>query len=131
MPLLTEVISDAAQRESARVSACLAEWIAKRDLSVRAVEHKLGWGHTTLSSAIKRHALKFSTVAAVAEACGFELADFYRYLAAGESKEPPKDSPKVGRKRRKEVVPRVPEDELMDRVRGVVKDWIDEQQKKD
>lgn len=113
------------------MSALLAEWIARQNLSVRAVETRLGWGHSGLTSAMKRNSLKFSAVAAVAEACGFDVRDFYRELADRDEKSPPQPPKTKPGRRRREVVKGVPEEDLMNRVRDVVRDWVKDQKKEE
>lgn len=74
--------------EAVRVALELKRCIKAHGQSVRSVERRLGWGNATLADKLKgRNRLDIETIAAVAEACGFDVRDFYRRAAGKDDRE--------------------------------------------
>ncbi|HSF40332.1 MAG TPA: hypothetical protein VLT87_11110 [Thermoanaerobaculia bacterium] len=106
----------------------LAQWIKDRGYNVQEVERKVGWGQKTLWQVLNgSQPLRFSHVAAVAEAVGFEIGAFYRDLAGETSETDEKDrerkQPQEPPSPSKEIAPGLTEEELFKAFRDFLRYW--------
>lgn len=93
------------EAEARRATELLAALVRRSGIAIREAERRMGWGQGTLNSILSGAvSLRFSHVAAVSEACGFPLGDFYMELAKGGeggeptqegTEQPPKPSPEL------------------------------------
>jgi transcriptional regulator with XRE-family HTH domain len=122
-------VPETAHEEGVRVARQLARWIKDHGYNVNEVEKKVGWGQKTLWQVLNgSQPLRVSHIAAVAEAVGFEVSEFYRDLAGetgqGEKKGKRRRRKDEGEERpSKEIAPGLNEEDLLKAFRDFLREW--------